>query len=74
MYLATVRDAPELGVGGCDLLAGVPGGRSSPLAATGSAPPEFVPGVVMGVAIVADEGPGIGAAAAGPNMLRSHAT
>ena len=74
MYTVTVRNVPELGVGGCDSLAGVPGGRSSPLAATGSATPEFAPGVVMAVANVADEGPGIGAAAAEPNMVRSHAT
>ena len=71
MYTVTVRDVPELGVGVCDSSAAVPGGRDSPHVPTGTGTLEFAPGVV---AAVADEGPGIGAAAAGPNMLRSHAT
>ena len=74
MHAVTVREVPELGAERCDSLAGVPGGRSSPLAATGSALPEFARGVVVAVAIVADEGPGIGTAAARPNMVRNHVT
>ena len=74
MYAATVQDVPELGVGGCDSLAGVLGRKPSPLAATGSAPTELVRGVVLAVAVADDQGAEIGVADEGPNMVRSHAT
>ena len=76
MYAATVQDVPELGVRGCDSLAGVLDRKPSPLplAVTGSAPTELVRGVVLAVAVADDQGAEISAADEGPNMVRSHAT